>query len=310
MNESIKKAFNVLLRTVIFCCFVMSVIMVKHFFGMYGDSITNDEDLVMTKDLLIDFGKYASLFRAVFFTSIAAAVLSVVAGKYKASGAAVFFRTALIGALIYSMSFGMAACGAIIDITDVADDIDVSAYEDFEDIDEDILIDAGMDKDRAQDIDESFKSEKTVVSFAAAPFTTTFLYFILSMTSLHNLLKKKPAGAHCGGCEDASRIENFDPSMLNGGSHFGGMNMPIGGTSANNIFAQRAQMMQGQQPFPFQQPVHDHHDSAALHDLEADGEFHNYAQAEADMTDDSSDYISQLQKEEGRGHRVTDEDFM
>jgi hypothetical protein len=56
---------------------------------------------------------------------------------------------------------------------------------------------------------------------------------------------------------------------------------------------------------------HDREEDPAIENvIEADGEFHNYAQAEADMRDDSSDYISQLQREENRGHRITDEDFM
>ena len=316
MNESIKKGFNALFRTVIFCLCVAAIMMIVRFFSMFADSVKNDTDLKLDKNFIDNFGSYASLYKGVFFGSIAALVLSVLAGRYKASAAAVFFRTLVIAAIIGLMYGGMNVSGAIVDVCAVIDEADIEEFEDLEDIDIDTLIEKGVNEDRAQEISDAFENEDAVIPFVIAPFVSTFYYAILSLTSLHNLLKKKPSGVHCGGCEDAQRIEGYDPAMLNGGSHFGNMNMPVGNfpgqnMPANNIFAQRAQMMQGGSPFPYpQQPVHDHHDSAEAHDLEADGEFHNYAQAEADMTDDSSDYLSQLQREEGRGHRVTDEDFM
>ena len=312
MNDSIKKGFNALFRTVIFCCLIASVMMIVNFVRAYGSAIADDEELVITKEMLITLGSLSSIYRGVFFAGIAAAVLSILSAKYKASGAAVFFRTALIASTVVFMYDGMAVSGAMVDIANVAEVIDLTEFDDIEDVDEDILIDAGIDEDRAEEISEAFEDENAVIPYILSPFLCTAVYFLLSCTSLHNLLKKTGKAADCGGCDDAQRIENFDPSMFNGG-HFvqQGMN-PMGTNRINNA------PPMGQNPYiqniinaaNAAHPAHDHHDSAAAHDLAAEGEFHDYAQAEADMTDDSSDYLSQLQREENRGHRLTDEDFM
>ena len=46
------------------------------------------------------------------------------------------------------------------------------------------------------------------------------------------------------------------------------------------------------------------------HDMEADGEFTGYAQAEADIRDSGDDYVSELLNEENNSGRITDESFM
>ena len=318
MNDSLKKALNVLFRTVIFCLFVASVMMVVRFFGVFEDAIEEEsEKLTVNKELFERLGSYASVYKGVFIAGIAAAVLSILSGRYKASGAAVFFRTIIIGSLVLSMSGGVQVCDAIVEICAVVDDIDTSKYEDIEDLsdmDIEILVDAGIDEDRAKELSEAFDNEDAVIPFVLAPFSTSFFYFILTCTSLHNLLKEKPQGADCGGCEDARRVEMYDPAMLNGGGHYAQpqpMQQPV--MNRMNAVPQTAHDPYIQNIINAANaahPAHDHHDSAEIHDLEADGEFHNYAQAEADMRDDSSDYISQLQREENRGHRITDEDFM
>lgn len=352
MNDSVKKAINAIFRTVIFVCFIICIVMIKQFIDMYGDAITEDTDLKIDKQFILTMGSYASLFKGLFFASIAAIVLSIAAGRFKASAGAVFFRTVLIASLVFFANGALDVCNALVDFSRVVDSVEIEDIEDLKEIDKDILEDAGIDDDRAEDMSEAFRNEKAVIPFILVPFAGGLVYLILSVTSLVNLLGKGKQGAACGGCDDARRMEGFDPSMFNGGNHFAQQNGFYPGQNPypqQNRYAQPQQFGQpGQfgQPNQYGQPQygqpnqamnmgqgfqtgttnpyiqniinaanaahpsHDHHDSAELHDLEADGEFHNYAQAEADMTDDRSDYLSQLQSEENRGHRVTDEDFM
>lgn len=313
MNDSIKKGFNAIFRTVIFCCLAASVMMIVNFVRAYGSAVVNDEELVITKEMLITLGSLSSIYRGVFFAGIGVAVLSILSSKYKASGGAVFFRTALIISTVVFMNDGMAVSGAMVDIGNVAETIDLTQYDDIEDVEEDVLVEAGIDEERAEEISEAFEDENAVIPYVLSPFLCTAVYFLLSCTSLHNLLKKTGKAANCGGCDDAQRIENYDPAMLSGGGHFAqqGMN-PMGLNRMNSVppAAQNPYIQNIINAANAAHPAHDHHDSAAAHDLAAEGEFHDYAQAEADMTDDSSDYLSQLQREENRGHRLTDEDFM
>ncbi|MBR6337629.1 MAG: hypothetical protein IKR76_07855, partial [Ruminococcus sp.] len=144
MNESIKKGFNALFRTVIFCLCVAAIMMIVRFFSMFADSVKNDTDLKLDKNFIDNFGSYASLYKGVFFGSIAALVLSVLAGRYKASAAAVFFRTLVIAAIIGLMYGGMNVSGAIVDVCAVIDEADIEEFEDLEDIDIDTLIEKGV----------------------------------------------------------------------------------------------------------------------------------------------------------------------
>ena len=320
MNDSIKKAFNALFRAALICCFIMSVVMIYKFFSIYGESITSEnEHITMTKELISLMASYSSLYKGLFFTGIAAVVLSILCNKYKASAAAVFFRTVLIACTVAIMSNGVDACSALIEVNTVIENIDedyLESVEDLKDLDQEVLTDAGLTEEGADEISDALKDESAVIAFASAPFLCSFVYFILACTSLHNLLKKTPQGANCGGCEDARRVEMYDPSMLNGGNHYAQPQQQF----INPMAMNRMNAVPPVARNPYVQniinqanaahPAHDHHDSAAVHDLEAEGEFHDYARAEADMTDDSSDYLSQLQREENRGHRVTDEDFM
>ena len=315
MNDSIKKALNILFRTVIFCCFIVCIVMIKKFVDMYGDAITDDKDIKINKAFITTMGSYASLFKGLFFAGIAAVILSVVTGRFKASAAAVFFRTVLIASVLFLMSGALNVCDAIVDVSNVVEDLEIDDIDDLKSIDDDILTDAGIDDDRADEMSKAFKDEDAVVPFVITPFAAVLVYFILSMTSLHNLVKKTPQGVQCGGCEDARRVEMYDPNMFNGGNHYAQPQQPINPMAMNRMnavppVAQNPYVQNIINAANAVHPPHDHHDSAAIHDLEADGEFHNYAQAEADMRDDSSDYLSQLQNEENRGHRVTDEDFM
>ena len=314
MNDSIKKASNALFRAVIFCMLIVSVMMT---YSMINMAVIIDDNGGRVDDKAIEMLlQFASLYQGVFYGSAACIVLSILSNSYKASSSAVFFRTLILGAMTGVMFRGLGAVKAISEIGDKF--LDVS---DYEDITEEMLKDAGLTEQRAEELVETLQSDSALKAILASLFMCAAVYFLLSCTSLHNLLKKPLNAANCGGCEDANELERLNPQMLGGGMHYNNnvnnnstmqampqfmqnINQSLGGGMENSkLISRYAAAMQ-------QQPQHDHHDSALAHDLAAEGEFHDYAQAEADMTDDSSDYISQLQREENNGHRVTDEDFM
>ena len=315
MNDSIKKASNALFRAVIFCMLIVSVMMTYSMINMA--MIIDDNGGRVNEKAVEMLLQFASLYQGVFYGSAACIVLSILSNSYKASSSAVFFRTLILGAMTGVMFRGLAAVKAISEIGDRFLKIDVS---DYDDITEEMLRDAGLTEARAEELVETLQAESALIAILVSLFLCAAVYFLLSCTSLHNLLKKPQNAAHCGGCEDANELERLNPQMLGGGAHFNNFNnnstmqaMPqfmqninqsLGGGMENSKLLNR--YAAAIQP----QPVHDHHDSAEAHDIAAEGEFHDYAHAEADMTDDSSDYISQLQREENNGHRVTDEDFM
>ena len=316
MNDSIKKASNALFRAVIFCMLIVSVMMT---YSMINMAVIIDDNGGRVNDEAIEMLlQFASLYQGVFYGSAACIVLSILSNSYKASSSAVFFRTLILGAVTGVMFRGLAAVKAISEIGDKFLKIDVS---DYEDITEEMLHDAGLTEQRAEELVETLQAESALVAILASLFLCAAVYFLLSCTSLHNLLKKPQKAANCGGCEDANELERFGPQMLGGGMHYNNnvnnnstmqampqflqnINQSLGGGMENSKLISRYAAAMQQQP-----PMHDHHDNAMAHDLAAEGEFHDYAQAEKDMTDDSSDYISQLQREENE-HRVTDEDFM
>ena len=312
MNDSIKKASNALFRAVIFCMLIVSVMMT---YSMINMAVIIDDNGGRVNDEAIEMLlQFASLYQGVFYGSAACIVLSILSNNYKASSSAVFFRTLILGAMTGVMFRGLGAVKAISEIGDKF--LDVS---DYEDITEEMLKDAGLTEQRAEELVETLQSDSALKAILASLFMCAAVYFLLSCTSLHNLLKKPQKAVDCGGCEDANELERLNPQMLSGGSHYNdynnnstmqampqfmqNINQSLGGGMENSKLINRYAAA-------MQQPTHDHHDNALAHDLAAEGEFHDYAQAEKDMTDDSSDYISQLQREENNGHRVTDEDFM
>ncbi|MBO6141297.1 MAG: hypothetical protein J6O40_05820 [Ruminococcus sp.] len=313
MNDSIKKASNALFRAVIFCMLIVSVMMTYSMINMAV--IIDDNGGRVNGEAIEMLLQFASLYQGVFYGSAACIVLSILSNSYKASSSAVFFRTLILGSMTGVMFRGLAAVKAISEIGDKFLKIDVS---DYEDITEEMLKDAGMTEARAEELVETLQAESALTAILVSLFMCAAVYFLLSCTSLHNLLKKPQKAVDCGGCEDANELERLNPQMLNGGMHYNNVNsnstmqaMPqflqninrsLGGGMENSKLINRYAAA-------MQQPTHDHHDNALAHDLAAEGEFHDYAQAEKDMTDDSSDYISQLQREENE-HRVTDEDFM
>ena len=306
MNGSIKKLLNAVFRAVIFCCAVASVMMIVKIVNF---SVEVEEKQRLTDGIIENIQSFASIFSGLAYATLACAVLSVLTNNYKASGAAVVFRTGLLGITAYNLFKGSTVVKAMSESCELLSGFDVS---DYDDITNEMLTEAGVTEQKAQKLIDAMNDESAILAMILAMCLCIAVYVLLSFTSLHNLLKKQGGNVNCGGCEDASRLEQGDASMLAGGGHYAPQDMPqilqnmnreLGGGIENSKLINRYMAAA-------QQHAHDHHDSAEAHDMEADGEFTGYAQAEADIRDSGDDYVSELLNEENSSGRITDETFM
>ena len=322
MNDSIKKGFNALFRTVVICTAVAAVSMAVLFIKTAVYIADNDGEVASSDMMTFVNSTYSisGMDLGVFYASIACAVLSILSG-YKCTKFTQGVRTTVFAYVVFRMAKGLSVASALRELGGYTMEFDADELKNMTNLKMADKLDIPVSV--IQDVESKIDNEEALVAMFLALFLSAFLYGILFCTSLHNLLKKQPA-AQCGGCDDADKLEHGDAAMLAGGAHYNTQNAPEPGYQQNNTAQQLPQILQDlsrelggniesskliSRYLAAKQPAHDHHDSAAAHDLEADGEFHNYAQAEADMTSDSSDYIDELRREESGGN-ITDEDFM
>lgn len=337
MNDSIKKAFNLLFRTVLICTAAASVMMVVSFiktavFVTERDGHIADNDMGVFVDGCYTF---TQLYIGVFYALIACVILSIVS-FHKCTKFTLIGRTVILGMTAYRMFRGLGIAKALNTMGKYAREIGVEKMNGM--TTKELASALNVDQSEIEGLENMIKSSDTNSEFTymlAATFICAVVLVIFFLTSIHNLTKKESPAA-CGGCDDANRLEQGDAAMLAGGAHFTQQGMgqsipqgvPVQGNQQGSVAQQQmpqilqdlsrelggniegSKLISRYMAATQQQPVHDHHDSAEVHDMEADGEFHDYAQAEADMTDDSSDYLAQLQAEENHGTSLTDEDFM
>ena len=297
--------------------------------------VTERDGHIADKDMgVFEDGCYAftQLYIGIFYALIACVLLSIVS-FYKCSKFTLIARTVILGMTAYRMLQGLSMAKALNTMGKYAREIGVEKMNTM--TTKEMASALSIDRSEIEALENTIKSSDTNSEFSymlAATFLCAVVFVIFFLTSIHNLTKKDRPAA-CGGCDDANRLEQGDAAMLAGGMHFNNaqnttQNTPVQGYPQNNTAQQQipkilqdlsrelggsiegSKLINRYMAATQQQPMHDHHDSAEAHDLEADGEFHDYAHAEADMTDDSSDYISELQAEENHGHTLTDEDFM
>lgn len=310
MNGSIKKLSNAVFRAVIFCCALAAIMMIV---SIVRFALELEETNVLSEDVLDSLLQFTSIYTGLLYASAACVVLSILSGNYKSSSGAVVFRTILLGAVAYNLFKGLSVVKAVGESCTILKGFDVS---DYEDVDEEMLLNAGVSEEKAQELVDAMQNDDAAAAMLIAIALCAAVYVLLCFTSLHNLLKKENKGADCGGCDDAKQLENYNPQMLNGGQHYTSPFDQNGRLVSNEssflgsgIAAARAyqEIRQGQMNA---HPAHDHHDSAEVHDMAADGEFTGYAQAEADIKDSGDDYVSELLEDEKKNGRITDDTFM
>lgn len=196
MNENTKKICNIVFRLVIFACFIMAVIMVVNMITFI--MIMDKDDPKKTDEFVDAILAFTGLYQGVFYASCAAFILSILS-KYKCSTAAIVVRTIFIGILTAVMAFGLKVDIAMHDVTEVLEKLKLT---DLNKITKEKCIEAGITKERAEELAETLNADSAqgaVIAMSIAIFLSALIYFILTCTSLHNLLKKNKTAEEAQG---------------------------------------------------------------------------------------------------------------
>ena len=147
------------------------------------------DDRSKTGDFISAINGFTGLYKVVFFGSCAALILSVLS-NYKCKKKSIVFRTIFLLILTVAMVIGLKVNNALNEVTDVLDKMQIT---DLNKVTKQVCIDAGITPERAAELAETLNANDSlgaVMSMTIAIFVSAILYFILSITSLHNLLKK------------------------------------------------------------------------------------------------------------------------
>ena len=188
MNENTRKIFNTVFRIVIFICFIMSVIMVINLISFI--IIMDKDDPGRIDDFISAINSFTGLYKIVFIVTCAALILSVIS-KYRCKKKSIVFRTIFLLILTVAMVIGLKVNNALHDVTEVLDKMQIT---DLNKVTKQVCIDAGITPARAEELAETLSANDSlgaVMTMTIAIFVSAILYFILSITSLHNLLKKE-----------------------------------------------------------------------------------------------------------------------
>ena len=191
MNDTAKKYTNICFRLLILACLIMSVIMVVNTIQFV--LIMDKDDPKLTDEFIDAILGFTGLYQVVFYAGCAALVLSLIS-YYRCSKAAIAVRTVFIAADTVLMAIGLKVARALHDVTEVLDKLELT---DLNKITKDKCISAGLDKERAEEIAQTLNvddAQTAVVAMTAAIFISALLYFVLTCTSLHNILKKEKDG--------------------------------------------------------------------------------------------------------------------
>jgi glucan phosphoethanolaminetransferase (alkaline phosphatase superfamily) len=187
MNENTRKIYNTVFRIVIFICFIMSVIMVINLISFI--IIMDKDDPGRIDDFISAINSFTGLYKIVFIGTCAALILSIIS-KYRCKKKSIVFRTIFLLILTVAMVIGLKVNNALNEVTDVLDKMQIT---DLNKVTKQVCIDAGITPERATELAETLNANDSlgaVMSMTIAIFVSAILYFILSITSLHNLLKK------------------------------------------------------------------------------------------------------------------------
>ena len=190
MNENTKKICSIIFRLVIFACFIMAVIMVVNMITFI--MIMDKDDPKKTDEFVDAILAFTGLYQGVFYASCAAFILSILS-KYKCSTAAIVVRTIAV------MAFGLKVDIAMHDVTEVLEKLKLT---DLNKITKEKCIEAGITKERAEELAETLNADSAqgaVIAMSIAIFLSALIYFILTCTSLHNLLKKNKTAEEAQG---------------------------------------------------------------------------------------------------------------
>ncbi|MBR1675571.1 MAG: hypothetical protein IJ703_11535 [Eubacterium sp.] len=188
MNENTRKIFNTVFRIVIFICFILSVIMVINLISFI--IIMDKDDPGRINDFISAINSFTGLYKVVFIGTCAALILSIIS-KYRCKKKSIVFRTIFLLILTVAMVIGLKVNNALHDVTEVLDKMQIT---DLNKVTKQVCIDAGISPSRAEELAETLSANDSlgaVMSMTIAIFVSAILYFILTITSLHNLLKKE-----------------------------------------------------------------------------------------------------------------------
>ena len=188
MNENTRKIFNTVFRIVIFICFILSVIMVINLISFI--IIMDKDDPGRINDFISAINSFTGLYKVVFIGTCAALILSIIS-KYRCKKKSIVFRTIFLLILTVAMVIGLKVNNALHDVTEVLDKMQIT---DLNKVTKQVCIDAGISPSRAEELAETLSANDSlgaVMSMTIAIFVSAILYFILTITSLHKLLKKE-----------------------------------------------------------------------------------------------------------------------
>ncbi|MBQ6229830.1 MAG: hypothetical protein IJJ74_01795 [Eubacterium sp.] len=141
-------------------------------------------------DFISAINSFIGLYKIVFIGTCAALILSVIS-KYRCKKKSIVFRTIFLLILTVAMVIGLKVNNTLHDVTEVLDKMQIT---DLNKVTKQVCIDAGITPSRAEELAETLSANDSfgaVMSMTIAIFVSAILYFILTITSLHNLLKKE-----------------------------------------------------------------------------------------------------------------------
>lgn len=179
------KVLNIIFRIVIFICAALSVYACFETITLAIDAAEVNADSItigMVKSMMASF----KAFRIVFFGTLLGLALSFIARR-GSSGISIFFRTFNLAAAAVLQFMGLKFVNAFLYLSDILVKI---GKEDFSSLENEKLLSSyGYSAIEINKNTDILEKEEGIIFLLCGMFFSAFIFFVLSLTSIHSLVK-------------------------------------------------------------------------------------------------------------------------
>lgn len=182
-----KKVCNIIYRILIFICCILSSIGA---FILIDSSLKAADGHKTDLELISDFNSSMIIYQIVLAATVICLILGIL-GRHKCSGISVFFRSVFVSGVAILMTGGIKVVHSFSTLVHIMKKLNAVSLDHY---DESLLGYYGYTTEQIDAYADNLDNEVGMILMIVGMICAAIVYFILTLTSVHNLVKsEKPA---------------------------------------------------------------------------------------------------------------------